>query len=190
MNEQNNLKEILELIQENCKPYIKRLKECDKYRILVRGTYDSIEIFNEYNHNLDNRIPRNMPNDIHNSINLRFLSEFGWKIRNGVFCFGYNLGKKNPCNYCYGPNYFIFPKGDFEFIYSQNISDLWIYFMQTKGETNELINDLVFSNGTLNDALKSGDIENGFSNEISLKTTNYYLVSMKLSDKIVEMIWG
>ncbi len=67
-----NIDEALVLIEEDCQPYLKTIKNSTKNRILIRGSKDEIRIMKKFNHNLDNRIPRDMSISIHNEINARF----------------------------------------------------------------------------------------------------------------------
>jgi len=180
---------ILEILENKCKPYIEALKRCERNHLLVRGSNDIIKNIKKYNHNLEYRNPRNMPINLHNCLNSKFENVFKWKIRNGVFCYGYDLTKDIKYNLGYGPNYLIFPIGEFEFVYSPNIFDLYGYFSDSNSLFKDKINDLIYVADDLNKALKTVEEGNDFSNEISLKTTEYFLVNFEFKDKIIEMIW-
>lgn len=181
---------VIEILARKCKPYIDVLKTCERENILIRGSNDEIRIIKKFKHNLENRYPRNMPINIHNCLNTKYENVFNWKIRNGVFCYGCNLAKNVKYNLGYGPNYIMFPIGEFEFVYSPNIFDLFEYFSESDKIIKDKLNDLCFSAEDLNEALKSGEDGNDFSNEISLKTSEYFLVNFEFKDKIIEMIWG
>jgi hypothetical protein len=181
------MNDIIELLLTDCTQYINALKSCDRYRVLVRGSEDPVGMIKEYQHNLEFRKPKNMPISIHNQINEEFEPMFGWKIRNGVFCFGYDLKMNMNRNIGYGFNYLLFPKGEFEFVYSTDFFDLVAHLYPFDYVS---LKDLVFLSNDLNDALKESKVEKNFSNEISLKTSEYYLVNPELKDEIIKLIWG
>jgi hypothetical protein len=181
---------IINCIKTNCKPYIEILKKCEKGRLLVRGSKHQKDSIKEYKKNVEVRKPLNMPIEIHNTLNLKFEAEFGWKIRNGIFCFGFNILNSNPIDLGYGENHMFFPKGEFDFVYEQNAFDLYDYLSINELSIEENINSLKFHSTDLSSAMKSGENENLFSNEISIKAESYYLINMKLKDEIINHIWS
>lgn len=177
----------LDLIRKNCNPYLETLRITDQ-KILVRGSHSNIETYKEYNHNLNERRPLNMPIDIHDKLNHHFEPEFGWKIRNGVFCFGIDINKNISHNLGYGNNYYFFPKGEFEFVYAPKIFDLFEYFNEPNTDKNDKFVNIQYKSNDFAQAVLT-TIDPDFSNEISLKVNEYYLVNMKYKEQIKKIIW-
>jgi hypothetical protein len=183
------MESILHLITKNCTKYIEELRLCSKGDLLFRGFKEPIDTYREFNHNLDNRSPVNTPKNIHNLINSIFDSQFGWKIRNGVFCYGANILTSQPIDLGYGKQYLFFPIGEFDFVYSPQHFDIY-QFVSTVSPTEDTIKNIAFSNDSLQNAINSGEKEDALSNEISVKSDHYYLINLNMKDVIIDCIWG
>lgn len=179
---------LFEEIEKNCRPYITLLQQT-KYKILVRGYNDPIADIKEFKHNIQYRVPRNTPQNIHDRLNEKFESVFGWKIRNGVFCFGIDFDNNIKYNLGYGDNYFFFPQGEFEFVYSRNVFDLYEYFNEIGGTIEDKLKNIKFESNDF-DLATHIPVDSDYSNEISLKVNDYYLVNMNLREQVKELIWG
>lgn len=181
----------LETILKNCQPYIKALEECEKGLFLIRGTQkQDIGMCEEHTISYTNRTLRDTPQDLHDFLNKKFETELGWKARNGVFCYGCNILKKNPTNSGYGKNYMIFPKGKFDFAYSKSIYDLSKHIVGLeKINYKEIADSIKYENDSLHLAMNSGEKVKGLSNEIMINTQTYYYVDFKLKENLIKMIW-
>jgi len=130
-----------------------------------------------------NRLPLDTPKEVHNELDKLFKKEFGWKVRSeGVFCSG------NPPPNTYGQLYYMFPVGNFKYIWSPEIRDLtvelnnmeiiksygddfypnYLDFDDTVKEKLEMIINEYQDNDFLK-ALSSGK-------EISIKCKKYYML--------------
>jgi len=108
-------------IKEDCQPY---LKEMDNLVFSGRGLWRGMDSPNKKlritkTTRLDNRIPKDMPQYIHDKLNEYFDRRFGHPYRNGVFATG-PAGEY----FVYGEAYQIFPIGNFDYIWSMDIEDL------------------------------------------------------------------
>jgi hypothetical protein len=181
---------IFKILSQNCSNFLADLKKCPKGHFLVRGYFYDIQDLKEFNHNLDFRKPKSMNPETHEKINNYFLPIYNWKIRNGIFCYGFDLINRKPVDLGYGPFYIFFPIGEFEFVYSRDHFDLWAYFELTKGDKDEMIKNLKFQNTSLRDAMQLNVEFDYFSNEISVKANAYYLINIKHSLNLVKQIWN
>lgn len=183
-------KNIFEVIKRDCSPFLNSLKNCETGHFLVRGYFYEIEDIKIFEHNLENRKPKNMAQDIHDKINNFFYSKFSWKIRNGIFCYGFDLVNNHPIDLGYGLFFIFFPIGNFDYVYSPDHFDLFGYFNQTKGNVDELIKKLIFKNDSFCDVMTLHDQYDKFGNEVSIRATSYYLINIKYADSLSQKIWG
>ena len=179
----------LEKILSECSEFVSALKECPKGYFLYRGSHFQIPEHQLFTSRLENRIPVNTPQEIHDKVNEFFEVKFGWKIRNGVFCYGYTSLENFPRDLGYGPQFLCFPVGGFEFVYSPDHFDLCGHFYRNKPKTEDEIRSLKFGDKSLEGAINSRSAEEDLSNEISIKVSSYYLINTKHRDSLVEMIW-
>lgn len=182
---------IQKTLQSECANYIKKLRNCTPGSILLRGFFGKIDILKKFHHNLEFRKPRNTPENIHNLINARFEEEFGWKIRNGAFCYGFNLrNKEEPKELGYGPFYICFPVGNFKIVYSPTIIDMYGPISLSKKPIETILDEVDFTDEDLCKAIESGDRKHqNVSNEISIGVSSYYLIDYKFKDCINALIW-
>lgn len=178
------------LILEDCEPYLKCLRNCEKGSLLVRGGEFEIDSIREFSHDLDNRKPVKSPQHLHDKVNELFATKFGWKIRNGVFCYGINLTRNTDTpSLGYGTQFLFFPIGDFDFVYSKEHFDLYKFF-STELKNEDDLEKLIFYNDSLCLAIKNVEPDEAYSNEISVKVSKYYLVNTKFISSIIRLVWG
>src|SRR5574343_246802 len=117
MNEnENELENAIASIKKDCQPF---LKEC-KIPI-YRGIYFAEKTLIEKTPRQDRR-PKDMPEYLHKILDSLFNEHFGWKPRsNGVFCSPHFCQAES-----YGNTYLFFPIGNFDYLYSDNIEDLYV----------------------------------------------------------------
>jgi hypothetical protein len=69
-----------------------------------------------------------MPDELHDYLDEQFKKKFGWKARSeGVFCV-----RSKQIAYNYGNPYSVFPIGNYKYIYSNKIHDLYVHFDELK----------------------------------------------------------
>jgi len=129
------------------------------------------------------RTPVDMPIEYHELLDEQFESEFGWKARSeGVFA-THDFRQAN----AYGMVYFFFPIGDFKYIWSPKIRDLYIHLDQiADGEmerAKSTINIERVMKSSIEDIVDTY-IDNKFmsaiksEHEITFKCNSYYMVHM------------
>lgn len=182
---------VYSILENDCNYYINLLKNCKKGHFLLRGYDYKIDNLKSFDHPfLENRKPKNMSVDLHNKINNFFLPIFKWKIRNGIFCYGFDMLNNTPRDdYGYGINYLFFPIDEFEFVYSKEHFDLWALFETSKESPDFIINKLKFENKNFCDMMEPRKNYHYFSNEISIKATKYYLVNRNFTKYLIDRIW-
>lgn len=116
------LQNILFLIQRDCAPYLKQLRNSNDF--LWRGVKRGFSKFEAISRIIPrkNRRPSDTPIHIHDLLDGLFKDYHGWKARSeGVFCFGGYMEASN-----YGEPHIVFPIGKFSFLWNPDISDLYL----------------------------------------------------------------
>lgn len=108
-------------IGQECQPY---LKQTEPGRYMYRGLGDpgrgSIEPMLKKDVRLDKRTPMDSTDDLHALINDYFIEKHGAPFRNAMFATGDRALAGE-----YGKIYSVFPIGNFEFLWSPDVKDLW-----------------------------------------------------------------
>lgn len=180
---------VISILENECKTYLNNLKESPRGHYLLRAYKYDIEDIKEFNHNLDYRKPLNTPEHIHNQINSFYITKFGWKIRNGAFCYGYDSKLGKPLNLGYGPFNLFFPIGDYELVYSPIIWDMYGIYNNDKNGMNIILNSSNYIKSDLNNYLSSEKTIDSFKNEVSVRTIKYFLVNYSFCNKLTQYIW-
>ena len=125
------------------------------------------------------RQPRNTPKKVHDALDRYFLDEYGWKARSeGVFATrsGDHAG-------VYGPRWMIFPIGNYKYVWSRDIVDLFDEVLDLGAldyeEIFDIMDEFVYSKYDLAD---SGD------SEVMFKCKNYYLINNIYAKHIADLI--
>lgn len=175
----------------HCSDFVNSLRKCPKGFLLYRGSHLQIGDYKLFESRLRNRRPVNTPQHLHDKVNEIFEPKFGWKIRNGVFCYGFTSLNDVPDELGYGKQYLCFPIGNFSFVFSPDHFDLCGHFHEMNYSVNdEHINNLVFRDDSIREAIDSFKYRNGLSNEISINVPTYYLIDVKHRDTIAQIIWA
>jgi len=166
--EDPTLQKIFELIGKNCKPFLKMINNQYDLYCLYRG------ISKKFAHDFfakkkvrKNRIPRDTQFEYHSAIDEALYKKF--KIRGRSECLFVTGQPLNAVKY--GDVYLIFPIGNFKFIWSKSIEDLFDITFKAK-EDKKFYTNLANKYQTTN--LKKA-IESG--NEIMIKCKEYYMLN-------------
>lgn len=123
-DQQSSYEHIAGNILASCKPFLELIDyDTDQYQLYrgAKGTINPVTILPGYR---DNRKPRDTPTHLHAAINRVFKATFGVPFRNGIF----TTGKKSDAESYGSTLYVVIPIGDFKFIWSHQIVDLFDYF--------------------------------------------------------------
>ena len=105
-----------------CKPYLTQINNDIKAYPLFRGLDTFQDLVVTLPGYRNDRYPKDTPIHLHDAINRVFKTRFGVPFRNGTFATG-NLHEADT----YGPLYVVIPIGEFKFIWSTQIVDLYDY---------------------------------------------------------------
>jgi len=121
IEQEEGLAHFIPKIQAECKPFLKD----------IRGAAGSIFRDDTKNRNKPiwkkvtrtDRKPLDTPAELHDLVDNWFLKEFGWKARsNALFCWPLKFNSN------FVPNkWLVFPAGNYKFIWSNEVDDLWTY---------------------------------------------------------------
>jgi hypothetical protein len=169
-----DLQYLINMVKSDCKPFLREMKKAGQF--LYRG-YDNVEYSTTevvyYKKKVrSDRKPRDMYQNVHNKMDKLFDEKFGWKARsNGIFCTGDRTTALG-----YGTAFMVFPIGNFKFIWSPEVEDLWRWvrghISSRKGKST--VPDLegiseTYTNKDFPKAIKSG-------NEIIINCKEYYML--------------
>jgi hypothetical protein len=115
---------IAQLLKRDCRYYLEENPDPIGKFPLYRGLGPTSKLFLKKEVHLTNRIPKDIPMSVHTILNDKFEHKFEYPYRNGLFATGaeeiaLTYSKVN------GVSYIIFPIGDFSFIWSPTIYDLY-----------------------------------------------------------------
>ena len=106
----------LDLIKRECQPFLQQWGQ----QPLIRGVKRGATNFIKKEVHLEDRVPKDTPRRLHTQFNKAFVNEFGLPFRNAMFASGDHAIAKD-----YGLPYTVFPIGDFKFIWSKEVDDLY-----------------------------------------------------------------
>ena len=121
--EQATLTLFMTNILRDCQPFLRDL-DLKNPRFLYSGRKRDTDWFEQSVRS--DRKPKDLSPDIHTDFDNEFNKQFGWRPRsNGLFCTG-----DESSAYEYGNTFMIFPKGQYKILWSQEVSDLYIYIQR------------------------------------------------------------
>ena len=171
INEQSvNITHELNLIKNDCQPFIKMVKSCRGLTVRSATNLMSTNFIKKKTRK--DRKPLSTPVNTHKMLDTIFFMMFGWRVRSsGVFTYGYE-------GFLY--SHYFFPIGKFKFVYSPLVKDLYDYLIELKHDLKipweELeIHDLSFIMNTYTNKNLCAGIKGGRS-EIVFKCKEYYLL--------------
>ena len=112
--------EIKKILNRDCAKFLKEMR--GEYDLLFRGSYKKVNRIAKIKHNKE-RKPKDTPQELHDLLNKKFKKKFGWPVRNGIFTTSSYIMADG-----YGIPYKFFPIGDYKYVYSTKIEDLFQYF--------------------------------------------------------------
>lgn len=106
-------------LYKDCKPFLKEIKDANK--LIYRGVKADFFDYKKYkSHIKTGRYPMDTPGELHDLLNDLFRKKFKWAVRDGVSVTG-NEGT----SWNYGTGYIFLPVGNYKFVWSSRISDLF-----------------------------------------------------------------
>lgn len=118
-----NFKEVLNILEDKCKPFLDEMRDAKQYPLFRGAKYvtDSNMVGLYHKKSYKDRIPTDMNRDISRFFDNKFKEKLGVAIRsNGVFA-----SKCPVVSSDYGTRYLFFPIGEYKYYWSPQISDLY-----------------------------------------------------------------
>lgn len=131
--------ELRDIIDKECQPFIKELKGCNT--LLYRGVQNMPSFYDKKIPRTD-RKPRLIQPDLHKKLGDLSKKKFGWNIREeGIFTTNNKSYTKQ-----WGKPSIVFPIGNFEYVYNNNVEDLYGLYDQwyTTSDINDIKADKFF----------------------------------------------
>ena len=124
LNEKSPTKEdLIDLIQTNCQPFLKEMRQNNIKDFLYRGVNYGLNYW-EVKKTRTDRKPKDTKQKIHELLDDLFLKKFGWRARSqGVFAIG---DKLKICQKGYGHHHIFFPIGKYKYLWSPLVEDLYV----------------------------------------------------------------
>lgn len=170
------IKRFARILKRDCMPFLQqidfKIAEYPMYRGINPKQRGSTIIPNKRTARqktvrLKDRISRDTLQKIHNAINKHFIKMFGEPFRNALFATG-----RLSSALTYGDAYFVFPIGQFKFLWSPHIFDLWNEDMVTVDDYLNTIDGGDYQTTDLKSAIKS-------ENEIMIRVPKYHMIQYK-----------
>jgi len=173
-----DLQPFIDTLKKDCGPFLSVLKSSNTF--LYRGFWVKGEKRKEL-HKCEtgivyfkskpkkDRKPKDMERADHDELNELLKKKFGWKPRSqGVFA----TGDQSEAG-AYGDDFLFFPIGEFKYVWSRDIKDLFQY-IRDKREKESIEPDFQEIVDTYTDKDIIGAIKKG--HELSIKCSSYYAV--------------
>jgi len=175
----DNLIKIANYLFDNCKPYLEQTNYNVSNNVLFRGMATNHDaMFNIHRVRLDNRQPESTSIKDHNALNNYFTQKFGEPFRNAMFA---TSSLSEAMGFTNGHGFFpraVFPIGDFTFIWSPEVRDLYTDVLLKKEVSLEKkLPTLGYQNTDLMKAIES-------KNEVMIRCKTYCSVHMDLRSRL------
>ena len=175
-----SVNDIAKMIKKDCKLF---LKSTPRGRFFWRGSEKKVDNVEKFKPRKDRR-PLSIKLSTHKALDDLFNEIFGWRARSqGVFA-TINNGDTR----IYGTPYLFFPIGNFKFLYSLTIKDLWV---PTKRLNVVGLESDIIVKKDLEDLVKSytdKNLKNVGSSEVMFKCKEYYLVNRKYTPELRDLL--
>lgn len=178
------VEEFIFLVNKNCKPWLKAVKNCSPAAVW-RGLMHAPDPIINKNVRAD-RKPRDTVYSISQRWDSAFNIVFGWPARSASLFVSGDFSTAR----IYGAPYSVFPRGKFSYIWSKTILDLssstFSPIKNGSGETSskeltKWVEQRYTKNDSLCSAIKSG-------NEIMIKCESYYGIKYDILDKYITFL--
>ena len=123
---------IMDALKKDCKPFLDEYAKSNCRGLLYRGSKRTIRSISKMTSRLVDRKPKDTSKDIHDELNRLFKKKYGWKVRNGIFTTNRQATAKH-----YGRAYIFFPIGEFDFVWSDYVKDLYTEFDEQEFAVSE-----------------------------------------------------
>ena len=168
---QDKIEEYVGLIKRDCMGFIRQANG----QYLYRGLGTASDEFLSKSIRLTGRMPKDVPSLLHYTINEYFINNFGAPFRNAMFC----SGSQHLADF-YGNIYGVFPIGNFDFVWSPEVDDLYMEWDEVEHDEHDVMVDNLmdevaqtYKNDNLEQAIKS-------NNEIMVRTRDYYAIKNEI----------
>lgn len=177
----DQLDQLIDTIKKDCGPFLSQVKGKVTYPLVRSGKPFVREIKLIRKVARTDRKAKHTKQETSDFYDELFFKKFGWKPRKeGVFCWGRERQWVNSIE-----SFFMFPIGDFKFIWSPKISDLYAALpLSFKGASLPEVVTHVMSEYT--DKNLAAAINSEF--EISIKCKEYYLLAVR-NNKDIFYVW-
>ena len=182
LRESDDALTLADIIKRDCQPFLREAKGAG---FLMRGIKNFetpftnvISAIDEKENKLSwgtlnkvvDRKPRHTPDKEHTVFNAWFEKEFGWKARSdGLFTFG-DLGTNTTALSYYGDRHLIFPIGDFKYVWSPIVGDLYAEYPGDLTDHDKWLGAQGYTDKNLNKAIGLGHTE------IMIKAEKFYAI--------------
>lgn len=165
-------KPIIEMLKKDCSKFIEDIKGSGS--LLYRGTHKMVGEFDAFDVR-KNRKPSSTHKDLSKMVDDSLFDKFGVRPRSeGVFSTSDEGSARN-----YGQIFLFFPIGDYEYIWSDQIEDLYVDI--TNFSDFDMYKD-TFTNTDLKSGIESG-------NEIVFICDKYYLIKTRYEMEIIKELF-
>jgi len=181
---EEEMQQYANLIKKDCQPYLQAIGgQVDQYE-MYRGMRHVHDAFSKRKVRLDQRYPKDSSHELHDYMNDHFYDTFGAEFRNAVFCTGSLSQVKE-----YGPEFAVFPIGNFEFLWSPKVEDMFKEWEDFEIEENsddprQFIKTRIAGKYTNKNIKKAIDSKH----EIMIRCNEYYAVDLSLAWDLHEYI--
>lgn len=182
LHQQEKLDAAMALIERDCSFYLKHGPHLSHKLQMWRGVDNVRTPFSKQTARKA-RLPAHTPKELHEFMNDMFQKKFGWPARNGTF-----VTWDRDTAATYGDLYAVFPIGEFKYVWSPDVQDLYSYvadFVEeidnapTIEQMKKTISDLKW----IDSGLQSMPTTH-FNNELVIDAKEYYLMSPSMVNSI------
>lgn len=166
---------VIKILKKDCKKFINEFLHKAPVvvtRIIFGDKWETIKILGivKFTSRTD-RIPKDLPQQWHDYFDRQLKHIFGWKPRSeGVFT--YVSKSTNEKSYWRDRTFFFFPIGNYKYVWSPKVSDLYLSYEDNFGEDVDIAEELV---KTYQD-IRGWEAVN--KSEVMFKCSSYYMVDL------------
>ena len=173
---EDEFKRYLDIIKRDCQPYLQQNSQ-PITKPLLRGMKENKPLIKKEVRK-KNRKTLDTHSSIHKVVNKAFVENFGVPFRNALFVTGSTLEAGG-----YGNRYIIFPIGEFKYIWSEEVKDLYVILARKFDQIpNKKILNQIYEYFKDPNLYKSTDLDSAIESgsEIMIWCDSYYAISKKI----------